>query len=151
MLFLAHCYYLRKKRFWRNVFSHISPTLSPFSLVTVAREKVGQALRDMLHSKYRSSTKAKKLSRKVKQSMLDDEVDQIMNRGTNTDITERVKELTKNARRDSDFQKAFNTANLELLQTFKTEPLPRDGDDDDDEEEGAPTDDDAEKNAGSSL
>lgn len=96
----------------------------------LAREKVGQALRDMLHSKYRSSTKAKKLSRKVKQSMLDDEVDQIMNRGTNTDITERVKELTKDARRDSDFQEAFNMANLELLKTFKTEPLPRDDDDD---------------------
>lgn len=121
--------------------NHLSLFLLFHELHTVAREKVGQALRDMLHSKYRSSTKAKKLSRKVKQSMLDDEVDQIMNRGTNTDITERVKELTKDARRDSDFQKAFNTANLELLKTFKTEPLPRDDDDDDDETVEDDTDD----------
>ena len=121
--------------------SHNHLSLFSLSLTSVAREKVGQALRDMLHSKYRSSTKAKKLSRRVKQSMLDDEVDQIMNRGTNTDITERVKELTKDARRDSDFQKAFNTANLELLKTFKTEPLPRDDDEEDDETVEGDTDD----------
>lgn len=103
----------------------------------LAREKVGQCLRDMLHSKYRSSTKAKKLSRKVKQSMLDDEVDQIMNRSSYQDITQRVKELTKDAQQDSDFQEAFNRANLELLKTFKSNPLPEmvgdTGDDDGDE------------------
>ena len=87
----------------------------------------------MLHSKYRSSTKAKKLSRKVKQSMLDDEVDQIMNRSSYRDITHRVKELTKDARKDSDFQEAFNRANLELLKTFKTEQIREEDDDDDDE------------------
>ena len=82
--------------------------------------------------------------------MLDDEVDQIMNRGTNTDITERVKELTKNARRDSDFQKAFNTANLELLKTFKTEPLPRKNDNND-EEESAAVGDETDENSSSRL
>ena len=86
----------------------------------------------MLHSQYRSSTKAKKLSRKVKQSMLDDEVDQIMNRSNYRDITHRVKELTKGARKDSDFQNAFNRANLELLTTFKTEQIREEDDDDDD-------------------
>lgn len=87
----------------------------------------------MLHSKYRSSTKAKKLSRKVKQSMLDDEVDQIMNRSSYRDITHRVKELTKDARKDADFQNAFNRANLELLKTFKTEQIREEIEDDDDE------------------
>jgi ferritin len=89
----------------------------------------------MLHSKYRSSTKAKKLSRKVKQSMLDDEVDQIMNRSSYRDITHRVKELTKDARKDSDFQNAFNRANLELLTTFKTEQIREEDDDDDDDDD----------------
>lgn len=112
----------------------------------LAREKVGQCLRDMLHSKYRSSTKAKKLSRKVKQSMLDDEVDQIMNRSSYRDITHRVKELTKDARKDSDFQDAFNRANLELLKTFKTEQIREEDEDDDDEasniNDGGDADDD---------
>ena len=65
--------------------------------------------------------------------MLDDEVDQIMNRSSYRDITHRVKELTKDARKDSDFQEAFNRANLELLKTFKTEQIREEDDDDDDE------------------
>jgi hypothetical protein len=108
---------------------------------------------DMLHSKYRSSTKAKKLSRKVKQSMLDDEVDQIMNRSSYRDITHRVKELTKDARKDSDFQNAFNRANLELLTTFKTEQIREevDGDDDEDDDDGDNGDDHSPQKVSSAL
>lgn len=64
--------------------------------------------------------------------MLDDEVDQIMNRSSYRDITHRVKELTKDARKDADFQEAFNRANLELLKTFKTEQIREAETDDDD-------------------
>mgnify|MGYP000129677099 CR=1 FL=1 len=36
----------------------------------VAREKVGQSLRDLLHGKYKSSTKAKRIRRREKQNAL---------------------------------------------------------------------------------
>lgn len=100
----------------------------------LAREKVGQCLRDMLSSQYRSSSKAKKLNQKVKQIIFDDEVNQLVQTTGLKDIGHRVQELTKNARRDVDFQRAFNQANAELLQTFKTEQRAEndDGDGDDD-------------------
>jgi len=103
----------------------------------LAREKVGQCFRDMLSGQYRSSAKAKKMSRKVKQIMLDDEVDQMVQTTGYKDFSQRVRELTKQAVRDSDFQRAFNQANAELLQTFKTEERATKGDDDDDDDDHA--------------
>ena len=77
------------------------------------------------------------MSRKVKQIMLDDEVDQMVQTTGYKDISQRVQELTKQAVRDSDFQKAFNQANAELLQTFKTEERATKGDIDDDDDEAS--------------
>lgn len=77
------------------------------------------------------------MSRKVKQIMLDDEVDQMVQTTGYKDFSQRVRELTKQAVRDSDFQRAFNQANAELLQTFKTEERATKGDDDDDDDDHA--------------
>ena len=44
-----------------------------------------------------------------------DEVDMMLDQLNYTDISRRVSELTINARTDSDFQRAFNQANTELL------------------------------------
>ena len=44
----------------------------------IAREKVGQCLRDSLHTKYKSSTKAKKRRRKQMESKMVDDVDRFM-------------------------------------------------------------------------
>lgn len=85
----------------------------------LAREKVSQALRDMLAHKYSSSTKAKKMRRNVKRIMLHDEVDQILEASAYKNFADRVEQLTLKAKNDLDYQIAFNTANMELLKAFK--------------------------------
>ena len=59
----------------------------------VAREKVGQTMRDMLHTKYKSSTKSKKHRRKEIQAKQNDEIDDFLSLNC-PDITERVKQLS---------------------------------------------------------
>lgn len=89
-----------------------------------AREKVSQALRNLLHGKYKSSHKAKKMTRKLKESLFDDEVgsalSQLNSGGNGEDVVlHRVEELTAEAKTESDFQRAFNQANIELLRKLK--------------------------------
>ena len=88
----------------------------------LAREKVSQKLRNLLHGKYKSSTKAKKMTRKLKGSIFDDEVgcalSQLDSSGGDV-VLHRVEELTAEAKTESDFQRAFNQANIELLRKLK--------------------------------
>jgi hypothetical protein len=83
----------------------------------VAREKIGQSFRDLLHTKYKSSTKAKKHRRQVQQAKLGDEVDHFMKSAGN--VGEKIEEITSQAKiaaPDSRMNILFNQANSELLQ-----------------------------------
>ena len=66
----------------------VSPTPKPTSLQ--AREKVGQSLRDLLHGKYKSSTKAKWRRRRVE---INDEVDALVQ--SNMTVNHRMKQLSE--------------------------------------------------------
>ena len=82
----------------------------------------GQCLRNLLHKKYSSSTQAKRAQRKVNETKFDEDVDKMMDQLNYVDISKRVQQLTVNAKSDLDFQRAFNQANSELLETFKKRP-----------------------------
>lgn len=87
------------------------------------REKVSQCLRNLLHSQYRSSTKAKKMSRQARESQYDDQVISQINCG---DMVQQVKKLTAKARTEDDFHAAFLAVNIDLLRRIKMiaiEPL----------------------------
>ena len=88
-------------------------SLTPFS---------GQCLRNLLHSKYSSSTQAKRAQRQVNETKFDEGVDRMMNQLDYVDLSKRVKELTVQAKSDKDFQDAFNRANSELLESIKKIP-----------------------------
>ncbi|CAB9501120.1 Nitrilase family, member 2 [Seminavis robusta] len=85
----------------------------------LAREKVGQLLRNLNPEKYKSSNKAKKAKRQADEYLYDEGVDHMMGQLGYTDISKRVGELTANAKTDDDFQAAFNAANSELLNQLK--------------------------------
>ena len=82
----------------------------------------GQCLRNLLHSKYSSSTQAKRAQRQVNETKFDEGVDRMMNQLDYVDLSKRVKELTVQAKSDKDFQDAFNRANSELLESIKKIP-----------------------------
>lgn len=95
----------------------------------VAREKVGQRLRDLLHSKYSSSSRAKKRRRRENEAILASQVEDIMS------LSQRVEQLvgTEKPKWDDDaqMQSIFNQANIELLRSLcagnssaTTSPLP---------------------------
>jgi hypothetical protein len=72
----------------------------------VAREKVGQSFRDLLHTKYKSSTKAKKRRRQVEQAQLGDDVDDIM-RSAGSSVAEKLEEITSQAKREGKIEFAI--------------------------------------------
>lgn len=75
-----------------------------------------------MHDKYSSSTLAKRAQRQLNETKFDEGVDRMMNQLDYVNLSKRVKELTVQARSDSDFQEAFNRANSELLESFKKLP-----------------------------
>jgi len=88
----------------------------------IAREKVGQCLRDSLHTKYKSSTKAKKSRRKQMEKRMGYEVDRLME--SNRDVAESTMEqISKSAKEggsaDERMERIFNQANEKLLQQIK--------------------------------
>jgi hypothetical protein len=64
----------------------------------VAREKVGQSFRDLLHTKYKSSTKAKKRRREVQHKKLGDEVNHFMKSAGS--VAEKIEEITSQAKKN---------------------------------------------------
>lgn len=82
----------------------------------LAREKVGQTIRDALHHQYRSSTKSKKKRRQVEQAKAHACMETISNR--NAEISSKIDDLnTKATLTNSDRQLAemFTKANIEIL------------------------------------
>jgi hypothetical protein len=98
--------------FWYEVGDHL------------AREKVGQSIRDSLHDQYRSSTKAKKHRREVKSaSRLSGNVDDMMS--SNRLVSNRLGKLSQDMQfQREDASELFVTqlltqANFDLLEAFK--------------------------------
>jgi len=88
-----------------------------------AREKVGQSLRDGLHDKYRSSTKAKKQRRASVNEKFNGDIDRVIH--SNRLVSQRIEELTREVQKNgalaSDFSiiTLFSRANSDILETIK--------------------------------
>lgn len=82
----------------------------------LAREKVGQQFRDSLHTKYRSSTKAKKRIRVSKQedAAMDMTIVLLNNEKIQQIIDDINSKVTKNMG-DKHFSQVFTSANLKIL------------------------------------
>mmetsp|Transcript_50842 Transcript_50842/g.76015 ORF Transcript_50842/g.76015 Transcript_50842/m.76015 type:complete len:338 (-) Transcript_50842:119-1132(-) len=85
----------------------------------LAREKVGQTIRDMLHLQYKSSTKAKKKRREAEQAKASANMNRITR--THLEISEKIEalkgEVTK-ADNDRTLSELFTNANLEILRSL---------------------------------
>jgi hypothetical protein len=88
-----------------------------------AREKVGQSLRDGLHNKYRSSTKAKKQRRSQVNEKFNGDIDRVIH--SNVSVSRRIDELTREVQKNgalaSDYSivTLFSRANSDILETIK--------------------------------
>lgn len=85
----------------------------------LAREKVGQSFRDLLHGQYRSSTKAKQTRRKEIRSVVGNEIEQFMK--SNKTIAKKMKQISSQSFGGStaSVTAMFNDANAELLKLIK--------------------------------
>ena len=88
-----------------------------------AREKVGQSLRDGLHDKYKSSTKAKKQRRQNINEKFNGDIEKVI--FSNTKVSNRIeqlsKEVAKNGALASDYSiiTIFSRANSDILESIK--------------------------------
>jgi len=83
----------------------------------LAREKVGQSLRDSLHLKYRSSSESKKRRRLEEQARIDYDLEEIV-QAHSRETLNNINEIPSDSSED-DIQAVLNRANCELLQTLK--------------------------------
>lgn len=86
----------------------------------IAREKVGQNIRDLLHGQYKSSTKAKQCRRKENESLMESEFGQLVK--SSVAISKKMKQISSQSFRGSTlFTTAMlNEANIDLLKVIKT-------------------------------
>jgi hypothetical protein len=88
-----------------------------------AREKIGQSLRDGLHDKYRSATKAKKQRKEKVNERFNGDIDRVIH--GNASVSRRIEELTKEVKNNgalaSDYSivTLFSRANSDILETIK--------------------------------
>ena len=88
-----------------------------------AREKIGQSLRDGLHDKYRSATKAKKQRKEKLNERFNGDIDRVIH--GNESVSRRIEELTQEVRKNgalaSDYTivTLFSRANSDILETIK--------------------------------
>lgn len=88
-----------------------------------AREKIGQSLRDGLHDKYRSATKAKKQRKEKLNERFNGDIDRVIH--GNASVSRRIEELTqevqKNGALASDYSivTLFSRANSDILESIK--------------------------------
>jgi hypothetical protein len=88
-----------------------------------AREKVSQSLRDGLHDKYKSSTKAKKDRRAAVNEKFHDDIEAVIL--SNSAVSQRIDELTQEVEKSgavaSDFSiiSLFTKVNSDILETIK--------------------------------
>ena len=87
----------------------------------LAREKIGQSLRDALHTKYKSSTKAKNCRRKRVRQDIAQQVEDFMkvNVTTATHFEELTKRAFEQVADDELVDSLFDVANKELLKQIK--------------------------------
>mmetsp|Transcript_26099 Transcript_26099/g.39494 ORF Transcript_26099/g.39494 Transcript_26099/m.39494 type:complete len:192 (+) Transcript_26099:159-734(+) len=86
----------------------------------IAREKVGQRLRDMLHTQYKSSTQAKKMRRHAQKTSEDEQIRQVVrnNQQVKSIMSRAVSEM-HDFNSDQDFDNIFTLANASILEEFK--------------------------------
>lgn len=91
-----------------------------------AREKVGQSLRDSLHSDYRSSTKAKKCRQRKLNETISGNIVKVVN--SNKLVSRRIEELTKDIQQhggtlaaDCTIGTLLSRANSDILEMIKTD------------------------------
>lgn len=84
----------------------------------LAREKVGQSLRDSLHSKYRSSSTSKKRRRIEQQAKLDDRLETIIESHCNQ-VLDGMKNISLRPNNENEIQTLLNNANSKLLRVLK--------------------------------
>lgn len=101
----------------RNFFVAIPITQMPHidTFGSCSREKVGQTLRDALHTHYKSSTKAKKARRQVEQAKASTDLTAISNK--NLEISSKIddlKDVTLTAN-EAQLTNMFTQANLDIL------------------------------------
>ena len=88
-----------------------------------AREKVGQSLRDCLHSKYRSSTQSKKSRKQKLDETMNGNIDQVIR--SNESVSRRMDEITRSLQRlgplamDTTICTVLTRANSDILETIK--------------------------------
>jgi hypothetical protein len=88
-----------------------------------AREKVGQSLRDNLHSHYRSSTKAKKCRQRKLNETMNGNIDEVVH--SNKVLSGKIEDLTKNIHQhgalatDYTICAILTRANSDILETIK--------------------------------
>lgn len=88
-----------------------------------AREKIGQSLRDGLHDKYRSATKAKKQRKEKVNEKFNGDIDRVIH--GNESVSRRIEELTREVQRsgslatDYSIVTLFSRANSDILETIK--------------------------------
>jgi hypothetical protein len=89
-----------------------------------AREKVGQSLRDCLHSKYRSSTQSKKSRKRKLENTMNGNLDQVIR--SNESVSRQMDEVTRRVHRqgplvmdDATLFTILSRANSDILETIK--------------------------------
>lgn len=96
------------------------PKTGAFDIVSdrMAREKVGQGLRDALHNEYKSSTRAKKRKRVAAQQVQDTFMYNVISQ--NAEVTEIIAAVTEHANSDDeDIGDIFLQANMMILDQLK--------------------------------
>lgn len=96
----------------------------------LVREKVSQTMRNLLHSKYRSSTKAKKQRRMQSYQQFDAMVHSMM-KTEGSFITARIQSLfaqieSNNRKPDDEVCELFTQANIDILESLKSLSLKSD-------------------------
>jgi hypothetical protein len=96
----------------------------------LAREKVSQSLRNLLHNQYRSSVKSKKQRRCLMRQEIDDSVDAMLSTGQSF-LSRRISELSLEMDKkggakapEDEVLKLFSQANIDILEGLKKIPPP---------------------------
>lgn len=86
----------------------------------LAREKIGQRLREQLHTRYKSSTKSKKRRRREELDKLRDKAESFLEENC-SDLVQEFKDisLSGNQRSDDELQILFNQTQFEMLKRVK--------------------------------
>lgn len=86
----------------------------------IVREKVGQGLRDALHTEYKSSTAAKRRKRDAQKAQYNHVISRIVSQNVNVNaIISSVAVKVNGAGSDEDFAQLFKYANMRILQELK--------------------------------